>query len=109
MIDRAVVADLRGFADHHAHAVVDEDAPADADRRVNFNAGAEAPDVAHPAGKAVPALNPAPVRAAVKGKRMQARITEENLQGADGGRVPLQNGPHVFLDALKHCLESFFG
>ena len=29
LIDRHVVADLGGLADHHAHAVIDEEAPAD--------------------------------------------------------------------------------
>ena len=107
VIDRAVVANNGRLTDHHTHAVVDEDAAADACGRMNFNAGEKAADMAHPTGKTVPSLDPAPVCGAVKRQRVQPRIAENHLPGTESGRVSLENGPHIFLDALKHCLVSF--
>ena len=45
LVNGAVIADLRSFADDHAHAVVDEHAPADDSRRMDFNAGEPAPEM----------------------------------------------------------------
>lgn len=108
MVDRAVVAHHGGFTDHHAHAVIDEDAAADTGGRVNFDAGAETSDVAQPPCKAVTALNPTPVGSAVKRQRMQTGIAENHLHRTERRRVSLKNGPHVFLNALKHLLRILF-
>ena len=42
MVERAVVADFGGFADHHTHAVIDEEAPADLGARMDLDAGQKA-------------------------------------------------------------------
>jgi hypothetical protein len=39
MVERDVIADLAGLADHHAHAVVDEEPPADLGARVDLDPG----------------------------------------------------------------------
>src|SRR5205814_1279486 len=57
---RDIVADLRRLADHHAHAVVDEEATPDAGRGVDLDAGHEATDVRHPPRARGPARVPAP-------------------------------------------------
>ena len=49
MVERAVVADFGGFADDHAHAVIDEHAAADRGPRVDLDAGQEAAPVREPA------------------------------------------------------------
>ena len=38
MVERAVIADLGGFPDHHPHAVIDEKAPPDAGTGMDFDA-----------------------------------------------------------------------
>ena len=38
LVQQHVVADLRGLADHHAHAVIDEEAAADARAGMNLDA-----------------------------------------------------------------------
>ena len=43
VVDHHVVADLRGLPDDHAHAVVDEEAPADGGPGVDLDPGQEAP------------------------------------------------------------------
>ena len=45
VVDQHVVADLRRFADHHAHAVVDEEPPADPGAGMDLDAGDEAAGV----------------------------------------------------------------
>src|ERR1022692_1385051 len=42
LINENVVADLGGFAYHHAHAVIDEETPPDLRARMNFDAGEKA-------------------------------------------------------------------
>ena len=57
LVERYVIADLGGFADHHAHAMVDEKAPADLSAGMNLDAGEKAADVADEArqGRETPA------------------------------------------------------
>ena len=57
LIERDIVTHLGGFADHHAHAVVDEYPLSDACPRVNFNAGQHPAEMRNePAGKQPTAL-----------------------------------------------------
>ena len=51
VIERDVVADLRGLADHHAHAVVDEEAAADAGAGMDLDAGQEAAEMRERRGR----------------------------------------------------------
>ena len=51
LVERHVVADLGGLADHHAHAVIDEEAPTDLRARMDLDAGEEAAEVAHEAAR----------------------------------------------------------
>ena len=44
----------------------------------------------------------------MKCQRMQAGITENHLHRTKRCRVSLENGPHVFLNALKHLLRILF-
>ena len=64
LIERHVVADLGGLADHHAHAVVDEEAAADHGTGVDLDAGHEAADLRDEAAGELPAAPPEPVRRA---------------------------------------------
>jgi len=50
LIQQAVVTDHPRFADHHAHAVVDEDPLADACSGVNLDPRDPAPELADQAG-----------------------------------------------------------
>ena len=108
------MAAIIGLSDEAVAAVCAQAASCGVVEAVNFNspgqvviAGEKAADMAHPTGKTVPSLDPAPVCGAVKRQRVQPRIAENHLPGTESGRVSLENGPHIFLDALKHCLVSF--
>src|SRR3546814_16971396 len=56
LVEGNVVADLRGLAEHHAHAVVAEEAAPEGGARMNLDAGQQARD----GGKHTPDKEPAP-------------------------------------------------
>ena len=57
LVERDIVTDLGGFADHHAHPVVDEYTLPDACPRMNLNAGEHPAHMRYePAGKKPAAL-----------------------------------------------------
>src|SRR6185369_1524937 len=62
VIQRAVVADLRSFADHDTHAVIDEKALSDLRAGMNFHAGQPAPDMRNEARQPAQSRTPQPVR-----------------------------------------------
>ena len=102
LVKQAVVADHAGFADHHAHAVVDEYPLADAGAWVDFNAGEKAPQLADQAGHQGQAQAPELVTEAVQGESMQPRVAEQDFEGAAGGRVPFLNDRQVGPKRLEH-------
>ena len=59
LVDGAVVADDGGLADHHAEAVVDEDAPADGGARVDLDAGDDAREIGDEAAQPLQLARPA--------------------------------------------------
>ena len=58
LIQQHVFADLCRFTNHHAHAVIDEESPADGRARMNFDAGDGPGELAHDARAGV--YQPAP-------------------------------------------------
>ena len=88
VVKQAVVADLGGLPDDDAHAVVDDQPPADLRAGVDLNAGQLPGSAGSPAG---------PGRTAGAGREsgnpvvdedgVHARVQQKNLQSAPGGRV----------------------
>ena len=57
LVERDIVTDLRSFADHHPHAVIDEYPPSDACSGVDLNAGEHTANMRNePAGNKPTAL-----------------------------------------------------
>ena len=57
LVKRAIVADFGGLADHHAHAVVDKQPPADFGTGVDFDPGQEPPEMRYePSGEQPPSV-----------------------------------------------------
>ena len=96
LIDGAVIADLGGFANHHAHAVIDDEPAANARAGVNFNAGEEACPMRDPAPQPLEAVRPAPVGRPVHRQGVQAGVTGEHLPGRSGGRITFEDAADVF-------------
>ena len=86
-----VVADLGGLADHHAHAVVDEEAAADRRAGMDLDAGEEAAELRDEAAAQLPVAPPEPVRQAMENQGMQPGIAEYDLQPRSCGRIALED------------------
>src|SRR5688572_19992928 len=95
LVNSAVVADFRRLADHYAHAVIDEDAPADLHRRMDLDAGEPAADVRAEAAGPAQAVRPQPVADAVEEDGVQAGVAGQHFPGRARGRIALEHAGDV--------------
>lgn len=89
VIDRDVVADLRGFSDHHAGRVVDEHASTDDGTGVDIYTGQDASEFGSCPREQPGATLPQPVGEAVAPHGVHARVAEDDFQRGRGRRIPL--------------------
>ena len=90
-------ADVAGFADDDAGAVVDEEAGADAGAGMDVDAGLGVGMLGHHARDQRYAEQQDLMGDAVNGDRLEAGIAEDDLVVALGGRVALEGGLDVLL------------
>jgi hypothetical protein len=102
VIQRDVISDFRRLADHHAHAVVDEKAPAYGRAGMNLDPGQKAPDMRDQPSQPTQVPVPKPIGDAMYAQRMEARIAGQNLPGGTRGRVAVEYAGDVFTDAIEH-------
>ena len=98
LVDGAVVADLGGLADDHAHAVVDEDAPADRRARMDLDPGEEAREVRDPAAEPVEAVPPATMP---PGDAARPRAAPDSRSA-----LPTSNAPRGRVRGCRRCLRE---
>ena len=104
VIKRHIVANLGGLADDHAHAVVDEEAPAYGRAGMDLDAGEEASEMRYQPAEPAQVHAPQPIRDAVNAQSMKTRIAGDDLpRGARGG-VAVEYAGDVFTDAVEHKL-----
>ena len=92
MIERAVIADLGGLADHHPHAVIDHHPPADPGSGMDLDAGEEAAEMGDEATEESRVVQPQPARRAMKQDGVQPRIAEQDFGRGAGGGIALSIG-----------------
>ena len=80
LVERDVFPDNRGFSDDHSHAMIDKKTAADFRSGMDFDGGEQARHLRQPARQQKEIVVPEPVVHAIKPNRMQAGITEINLQ-----------------------------
>jgi hypothetical protein len=102
LIEGDVVADLGGFADDDAHAVVDEEAPADPGPRVDLDAGHPAAEIGHQARQPLPAGRPQAVGQPMQPDGVQARITGEDLECVASRRITVEYALDIFTHTFEH-------
>ncbi len=102
VVERHVVADLRRLADHHAHAVVDEEPPPDRRTRVDLDAREPAPELGNEAGEKPAPPRIEPVGDAVKEQNMYAGIGQQDLETRPGSRVASDNRVKLLANALEN-------
>ena len=91
VIERAVIADDGGFSDHHAHAVIDEEAVPDLRPGVNLDTGPPARKRRDHSSRPAQTLVPQPVREPVHQHGMHTRIGRHDLPERLRGRIPLED------------------
>src|SRR5512135_3391387 len=97
-----IVADLRRLADHHTHAMVDEEAPANRRARMDLDAGKPAREMRDETGQPFQLPMPQRVGQAVEDTRVQSGIAGQHLKRGACRRIPVENAGYVFPDILKH-------
>jgi hypothetical protein len=102
VIQGALVLDDGGLADHHAHAMVNEDAAPDRRPRMNLDAGNPAREMGQRTRHPAQTGGPQPVRNPVQGKGMETRIAGQHLPGGSGGRIAFENAGDVFTQMSEH-------
>ena len=104
VVDHDVVADLGGLADDHAHAVVDEEPPADGRAGMDLDAGEEPGQLGDQPGREPQRrVSPQPVRQPVEPDRVQAGVGEEVLERTPRRRVVGPGGVEVFLQSCEEA------
>ena len=79
MIQIAIVANLRGLPDHHAHAVVDHQATAEPGGGVNLDPGEPAGNMGGEAAQQKQPVFPQPMGQFMPEHRVQTRVTEQHF------------------------------
>jgi hypothetical protein len=87
MIEVAVVADLGGFPDHHAHAVINHQPPADFRGRVDLDPGQPAGNMRGEPSQQAQVVLPEPMRQPVPHQGMQSRVAQQDLEPGSRCRV----------------------
>ena len=106
MVDGHVVAHDGGLANHHSHAVVDEEPSSDGRAGMNLNPGPEAGDLREVARQQTEAMPPEPVIQVMHPHRVKSRIVQQHGEPAGGRRIAVQHGLNVFSNGLQHALAS---
>lgn len=106
LIQRAVIADHGRFADHDAHAVVDEQIFPDCRPGMDLNARAPAGALGDHAGNKLHIAAVKPVRPAVGAHRLKAGIEEIHLCPAARGGVALHHGVQLRFQLRKQTIIS---
>ena len=101
LIQDAVVADDRRFADDDAGAVVDEKPPPDLRPGVDFNIGLSDAALRDPPRQEKQVVHIAPVGAAIHAHGAKARVQKHDLQRAAGRGVAVLDALNVFFPSGK--------
>ncbi len=102
LVQGAVVADFGSFANHHAHAVVDEDAPAQRGAGVDFNAGETARQLRGEPSQPFEATAPKPVGQPMHQHSMKARVEGDHLPATAHSRIAFKNDVDLLANSVQH-------
>ena len=102
LIQQYVVADFGGFANHHAHSMVDETAPADLSAGMDFDSCSGADELRQdPRGEREPGavqLMTQPMQQ----DGVETGITKEDFERALGGGIATEDGIDLFPERAEH-------
>ena len=104
LVHQDVVADLAGFADHHAHSVIDEAAAADGRAGMDFDAGHRTRKLRGQPRQQYPAAGIEAVRHPMQHQRVKAGIAQNNFEHAPRGRIAPENGVDLLANDSGHVV-----
>src|ERR1022692_1273815 len=102
LVHQDVVADLGSFADHDAHSVVDEAAPADLRAGMDFNACYGANELRENASGEREAGAVQLVTQPMQQDSMESGIAEEDFDSALRGGIATEDGIDLFPEGAEH-------
>jgi hypothetical protein len=102
MVERAIVTDFGGLADHHAHPVVDEDPPADGGAGVDLDAREEPAEMRHQPREPLEAQAPEPMGEPVELEGVEARITSDHFPHRPCSGVAFENALNILANSAEH-------
>src|SRR4029077_7516748 len=102
LVNGAAVTYFRSFADHHAHAVVDEDARAEPGAGMDLDPGERAAEVRGKAPEQLEPVQPEPARELVDVDRVQAGIAGQYLPRRARRRVALEDAGDIAAQSREH-------
>src|SRR5690242_19373389 len=102
LVEQHVIADLCRLADHHAHAVIDEAAPADGRAWMDFDAGESADELRQNACRESETSLVHSMPQPVQEDCMETRVAEEDFDRALRGGVAAEDGIDLFPDGSEH-------
>src|SRR6185437_6530193 len=107
LIKGHLVADLGRLADHHPHAMVDEEAAADGGAGMDLDAGQDPAEMRQETAGQEPIATPEPVSQAIKDEGVQAGIAKHDLGTRTGRGVPCQNAVNVVAELLEQHWQYY--
>jgi hypothetical protein len=102
LVNEHVVADLGRLADHHAHAVVNEETPPDASARVDFDSCEPAAELGDETRNQRYAPAPELVRQPVQQDGMETGITQQDFENAACCGVFAKDRLDLLFDGAEH-------
>ena len=106
LIHLHVVADVAGFADHHAGAVVDEKAVTNGRARMDVDAGLRVGGLGHHPRNVRHAELQQHIGEAIDRDRLEAGVAKNNLMVTAGRRVAAKSGGHIQVERLADGGQS---
>jgi len=102
LVEGHVAADLGRLADHHPHAMIDEESAADLRAGVNFDAGEKPRERSDEGRNDRHAPTPELMGDAVRQRRVQAGVGEQDFQHIVRGGIALEDGANIFTKRVEH-------
>lgn len=96
-----IVADLGGLADHHATAMIDEEAPANGGAGMDVDLADEPRQKAQQPGQIAPAPAPQSMGQAMDQQGMDAGIGGEHLEMGAGSGISTKHAAHILAQQLE--------
>jgi hypothetical protein len=105
VVERHVVPHDRGFADHHAHTVIDKQSAPNLRAGMDFNSRPKTRYLRKIARQQPKVMLPQPVVQVMNPHRVQSRV-QQNGQFAGRRRVAVKDGLDIFLYRSQHVAAS---